>query len=108
VLKPTEEARILTTLETRAIRGDMIELFTILNGWERVQESDLFRRDESGIKGHTQKLFKTWVRLDVAKFSFGNRICKQWNHLPGDVVSSSSVKIFKGRLDKYLRTIGGF
>jgi len=28
-------------------------------------------------------------------------------HLPGDVVSSSSVNIFKGRLDNYLRTIGG-
>jgi len=28
-------------------------------------------------------------------------------HLPGDVVSSSSVNIFKGRLDIYLRTIGG-
>jgi len=50
------------------------------------------------------------VRLDVAKFSFGNRICEQWKHLPGDVVSSSSVNLFKGRLDNlvYLRTIGEF
>jgi len=80
----------------------------ILNGWDRFQESNFFRRDESGRRGHTHKLFKTRVRLDVAKFSFGNRICEQWNHLPGDVVSSSSVNIFKGRLDNYLRTIGGF
>jgi len=42
------------------------------------------------------------VRLDVAKFSFGNRIPEQWNLLPGDVVSSSSVNIFKGRLDNYM------
>jgi len=35
----------LTTLEMRAIRGD---LFKIMNGWDRVQESDFFRRDESG------------------------------------------------------------
>jgi len=56
----------LTTLETRAIRGDMIEVFKILNGWERVQENDFFRRDESGRRGHTQKLFKTRVRLDIA------------------------------------------
>jgi len=49
----------------------------------------------------------TQVRLDIANFSFGNRIGEQWNHLPGDVVSSSSVNIFKGRLDNYLRTIGG-
>jgi len=30
-------------------------------------------------------------------FSFGNRIWKQWNHLPGNVVSSLSVNIFKGK-----------
>jgi len=34
----------------------------------------------------------------MAKFSFGNRVCEQWNHLSGDVVSSSSVHILKGRL----------
>jgi len=43
----------------------------------------------------------------MAKFSFGNRVCEQWNHLPGDVVSSSSVNIFEERLDNYLRTTGG-
>jgi len=55
-------------------------------------------------------MFKIRVRLYIANFSFGNRICEQWNHLPGDVVSSSSVNIFKGRLDRpnYLKTIGGF
>jgi len=79
-----------------------------MNGWESVQESDFFRRDESGRRGHIYKLFKTRVRLDMSKFSFGNMVCEQWNHLPGDVVSSSSVNIFKGRLDNDLRTIGGF
>jgi len=91
-------------------------VFKILNGWERVQESDFFRRDESGRRRHTHKLFKTWVSLDIAKFSCSlkkratelcNRICEQWNYLPGDVVSSSSVNIFKVRLDNYIRTIGG-
>jgi len=57
------------------------------------------RRDENGQRGHTYKLFKTRVRLDMAKFSFGNRVCEQWNHLPSDVVSSSSINFFKGRLD---------
>jgi len=40
--------------------------------------------------------------------SVGNRVCEQRNRLPGDVVSSLSVNIFKGRLDNYLRIIGGF
>jgi len=99
----------LTTLETRAIIwGDMIEVFKIMNVWESVLESDFFRWDESGRRGHTYKLCKTRVRLDMDKFSFGNRVCEHWNHLPGDLVSSFSVNIFKGRLDNYLRTIGGF
>jgi len=63
-------------METRAIWGDMIEVFKIMNGWESVQESDFFRRNESGLRGHTYKLFKTRVRLDMAKFSFGNRVCE--------------------------------
>jgi len=79
-----------------------------MNGWESVQESDFFRRDESGRRGHTYKLFKTRMRLYIAKFSFDNRVYEQWNHLPGDVVSSSSVNIFKGKLDNKLRAIGGF
>jgi len=46
----------LTTLETIAIRGDMIKVFKIMNGWESVLESDFFRRDEGGRRGHTYKL----------------------------------------------------
>jgi len=72
----------LMTFETRSIRGDMIKV---------CKKSDFFRRDESGIRGHTSKLFKTRVRLDVAKFSFGNRICEQWNRLPGANNESSEV-----------------
>jgi len=67
-----------------------------------VLESDFFRRDESGRRGHTYKLFKTRVRLDMVKYSFGNKVCEQWNDWSGDVVSSSSVNIFKGRLETSL------
>jgi len=46
-----------TTLETRAIRGrDMPEVFKIMNGWERVQESDFLGRDASGRTGHAYKI----------------------------------------------------
>jgi len=86
----------------------MIEVFKIMNGQENVHESDFFRRDESRQRGHTCKLFKNRLRLHIAKFSFGNRVCDQWSHLPGEIVSSSSVNILKGRLDNFLRTIGGF
>ena len=55
----------------------------------------------------TYKLFKRRVRLDVAKYSFGNRVCDQWNGLPQEVVSSPSVNTFENGLDNHLRTTGG-
>jgi len=67
----------------------MIEVFKIMNGWESVQESDFFRQDESGRRGHTYKLFKTRVRLDrlwpssVSAVGYAN---SGTMHLPGDVV----------------------
>jgi len=46
-----------------------------------------------------------WILLSsVSAIGYANN----GNHLPGDVVSSSGVNIFKGRLDNYLRTIVGF
>ena len=54
------------------------------------------------------KLFKKQIRLDVAKYSFANRVCDRWNRLPEDVVSSSSVNLFQGRLDNNLGKVEEF
>ena len=72
----------LTTLETRRERADLLEVFKILNGLEGVNEKDFFIRDTRISRGHAFKLFKKRVRLDVAKYSFSNRICNVWNSLP--------------------------
>ena len=98
----------LTTLETRRIRADMIEVFKIIKGEERIDERIFFRREEEGRKGTLQtrgnvyKLFKKRVRLDVAKYSFGNRVIDWWNQLPDSVVKTEDLGAFKGRLDKFL------
>ena len=36
--------------------------------------------------------------LDIGKFSFSNRVCNSWNHLPNDIVTASSLNIFKNKL----------
>ena len=103
----------LTTLETRALRADMLEVFRIMNKIEGIKE-DFFIRDLRGGRGHSFKLFKTRVRLDVARFSFGNMVCTEWNRLPeasinyGSTVTATSVNMFKNRLDIYLRNIRRF
>ena len=97
----------LTTLEMRRERADMLEVYKIMNGLEGLKEKDFFTRDRYGRRGHSFKLYKKRVNLDVAKYSFGNRVCKSWNGLTEDIVTSQSINIFKGRLDKYLGKKGG-
>jgi len=54
------------------------------------------------------KLFRKRVRLDVAKYSFDNRMCDQWNKLPAAVVSFQGINTFKSKFKKYVRNMGGF
>ena len=98
----------LTTFETRRERADMLEVYKILNGIEGLEEKDFFIRDRGRGRGHSFKLFKKRVQLDIAKYSFGNRVCIPWNNLPHAVVAASSVNLFKSGLDNYLRNIRGF
>ena len=99
----------LTTIETRMLRADLLEAFKILSGMENVEEKDFFERSSRGgvSRGHGLKLFKNRVNLDVGKYSFGNRICNEWNMLPENIVMSKSVNEFKGKIDRYLASIRG-
>jgi len=53
--------------------------------------------------GNDHKLYINSERLDVGKFMFSNRVCQQWNDLPGEVVGAGSANRFKRGVDKILR-----
>ncbi len=93
----------LTTLETRRIRGDMLEVFKIVKGLEGLNASDFFEFSTSTTRGHTLKLFKQRSRLDVRKYSFSQRVINEWNSLPEDAINVDTINSFKGKLDKFLR-----
>ena len=49
----------LTTLETRRLRGDLIEVFKILKGYDDIGEDILFVRSKSSLRGDQLKLQKS-------------------------------------------------
>jgi len=60
-------------------------------------------RDKGDRRGHDHKLNINSVRLGVGKFMFSNRVCQQWNDLPGEIVGAGSVNGFKRGVDKIIR-----
>ena len=65
----------LTILETRRLRGDQIEVFKIVNGYEDVDRNIFFKLKEgSRTRGHKAALVKEQCRLDMRKYSFSHRV----------------------------------
>ena len=97
----------LTTLETRRLRGDQIEVFKILNGYENIDRNMFFSlKKDSRTRGHEVKLVKDQCRLDIRKHSFSQRTINDWNKLSTDCVTASSVNMFKNKVDTYIRRAG--
>ena len=98
---------VLTTLETRKLRGDQIEVFNVLNRYENVDTNTFFSlKKDSRTRGHEAKLEKDQRILDIRKFSFSQRTINEWNKLSTDCVTASSVNMFKNKVDTYLRRAG--
>ena len=85
------------------LRADLVEVFKILKGFEGIEEAFFLRDIYPILGGHSIKLYKDRVNRDVLKYSFANRVIKQWNKLPEKVISASSINSFKTKIDKYLR-----
>ncbi len=51
-----------------------------------------------GTKRNSHALYKKRFRLDVAKYSFSNRVINELNRLPNKVITAMNVNAFKGKL----------
>ena len=108
----------LTTLTERRDRGDMIEVFRTMKGFNKVDKNEWFElRDpttsratrstvaitEEGKKTRSDVIFKGCVRLDARKFFFAERVAEEWNKLPDTVRDQKSINAFKNRYDEWKR-----
>ena len=88
----------MTTLFERRMRGDLIETFKILNGFNNYG-SNFFNLSE-----RTINLVSRPKKLTNIDF-LGERVMNYWNKLPEHVKDKNSVNSFKNGLDKF-RTNG--
>jgi len=91
-----------TTLETRRLRGDLIQAFKMLKGIDNVDSSHYFIRSSTGLRGHSLKLYKSGSRLDIRKYFFSQRVVEEWNRLPESAIQCETVNSFKNKLDLHL------
>ena len=74
----------LYSLYGRRQRGDLIETYKILNGWDHVEAGHFFQESSQlgRTREHTKKIFKQRARLQIRHRFFLLRVIDQWNGLP--------------------------
>jgi len=93
----------LFSLEKKRLRGDLIVASQPLKGPYEKDGDGLFSRACSDrIRGNGLKLKEGRFRLDIRKNFFTERVVKQWNRLPREVVNAPSLETFQIRLKEAL------
>jgi ribonuclease P/MRP protein subunit RPP40 len=91
----------LPTLKYRRLRGDMIEVYKILNGKYDPELVPLLKPSiNTYTRGNSLKLSVERAKYDLRKYSFPVRVINTWNALPDAVVKCDSVNTFKNCFDK--------
>ena len=92
----------LIALEDRRTRGDLIEVYKLINGIDKVDYRNFFELVNSDkTRGHRYKLVKKRCKLEVRRNFFSQRVISKWNGLPEHVVQAKSVNAFKNSYDDY-------
>ena len=105
----------LTTLEKRRERGDVIEAFKTIKGFNNVEKEKWFTFEsedarptrsntvitEEGEKRRQFVMKGETARLETRKNFYSVRISKEWNEIPDWVKEKQSVNAFKNAYDKW-------
>ena len=95
----------LFDLQTRRLRGQLIETFKILKGITKIDYNNLFTLNTNQTRGNGYKIeLKRYSTTQCGNF-FIYKIASTWNRLPADIVNSNIVDKFKNKLDKIIKTL---
>ena len=91
----------LPSLHYRRRRGDMIHIYKILKGIDRIDPSRFFMVSDQAItRGHSLMLLKQRSGSSLRQSVFSQRVINDWNALPAYVVDSPTLNTFKSRFGK--------
>ena len=95
------------SLETRRLRGKLIEVFKILNKFENIDYRQFFRYDFNDVtRSNGHKLCHKRFQTNIAKNFFTYDVIEKWNSLSYEIVNSGNIDLFKKKLDKHFKEIG--
>ncbi len=94
----------LTTLHDRRRRGDLIEVWKMLQGIENINVATFFTLVDDYSNRTTRlsgslMLAKPKANLDIRKNFFTHRVIDHWNNLPYHIKNASSINNFKKSYD---------
>lgn len=94
----------LTTLQDRRRRGDLIEVWKMLQGIENINVATFFTLVDDYSNRTTRlsgslMLAKPKANLDIRKNFFTHRVIDHWNNLPYHIKNASSINNFKKSYD---------
>ena len=95
------EALGLPSLHYRRRRGDMITIFKIMSGRNRMDKNKFFPQASGPTRGHKWKIFKSRADTELRQRVLSIRAINDWNSLPANVVEADTPNAFKNRLDKH-------
>ena len=96
------------SLEYRRERADVIQVYKIMNGLDKVDRQKLFplaNERSQQLRGNIHKIMKTRSRTELRRSVFSQRVVDSWNSLPDDVVTAPSLNAFKSRLNKHWASV---
>ena len=101
----------MKTLVERRRRGDMITMYRVMSGKDRVNTNSSLcfqmatQREGATstrqVKGHLNVENPRPGRLQMRRGQFSQRVAEGWNSLPDWVKQAASVNSFKNNLDKH-------
>lgn len=101
----------LTDLRTRRLRGDLIQMYKLINNFESVDfvNGIKFNSKISGenkiynLRRHSQTIVREKTGKCPSRFNFlTNRIVNNWNQLTQETIEAKNLNSFKSKIDEWL------